>query len=230
MWMCNSLSKNTFRVRWDFFQFKTNRIPLIQTVVSLTLLYTISLTPKMLQAEIAAVLQCALLLNSHHRNTVALRRKQGVCVSSAPENRLIWCWKCGVIGKALAKTPPTPGVERGPLFCQEIILSIFSRQKISRHPPSLVTASARALSGCARRRSHYEPVPGPGCVWCAPSFFCWGIIKKRKWCWKNRVEKAGGRGLGPSKWMQLSITLSRWYVVCFPFFEMFVLNRFPIRI
>lgn len=89
-------------------------------MVSLTLLYTISLTPKMLQAEIAAVLQCALLLNSHHRNTVALRRKQGVCVSSAPENRLIWCWKCGVIGKALAKTPPTPGVERGPLFCQEI--------------------------------------------------------------------------------------------------------------
>lgn len=36
-------------------------------------------------------LQCALLLNSHYKNTVVLRCKQGVYVSFAPENWLIWC-------------------------------------------------------------------------------------------------------------------------------------------
>lgn len=64
--------------------------------MSLTLLYTKTLTPTMLYGEIGEqlclqCLQCALLLNSHYKNTVVLRCKQGVYVSFAPENWLIWC-------------------------------------------------------------------------------------------------------------------------------------------
>ena len=53
-------------------------------------------------------------------------------------------------------------------------------QKISRHPPSLVTASAQALSGLPDAGATMRLCQGqdlPRCVWCAPSF-CWGIIKR----------------------------------------------------
>lgn len=182
MRMCNSLSKkkkkNTFQVRGDFFQFKTNHIPLIQTVVSLTPLYTISLTPKMLRGEIGEqarlqCLQCALLLNSHYKNTVALRCKQGVYVSFAPENWLIWCWKCGMIGKSARQKASHAGSRmRTSLLLRDHPLHSFC-QKISRHPPSLVTASAQALSGLPDAGATMSPCQGqdlPRCVWCAPSF------------------------------------------------------------
>lgn len=95
--MSNSVSKTQFfLVRGDFFQYETNHIPLIQTIVSLTLTHTISVTPKMLLVEIGEQpclqwLQCALLLSSHYKNTMVLRCKQGFYVSFAPENWLIWC-------------------------------------------------------------------------------------------------------------------------------------------
>lgn len=93
-------------------------------------------------------------------------------------------------------------------------------QKISRHPPSLVTASAQALSGLPDAGATMSLCQGqdlPRCVWCAPSF-CWGIIKRGNGVGRTEWESRR-RGLGPSKWMQLSIMLSCWYVVCFPVFE-----------
>lgn len=122
-------------------------------MMSLTLLYTKTLTPTMLHGEIGEqlclqCLHCALILNSHYKNTVVPRCKQGVYVSFAPENWLIWCWKCGMIGKRSPKKPPMPGVEWGPLFCWEIILSILSVRKSPGILPLLSLPAHRLYRDC----------------------------------------------------------------------------------
>lgn len=110
---------------------------------------------------------------------------------------------------------------RTSLLLRDHPLHSFCR-KISRHPASLVTASTWALSGLPDAGATMSLCQGqdlPRCVWCAPSF-CWGIIKRGNGVgrteWKSRRRR---RRLGPSKCMQLSIMLSRWYAVCFPVFE-----------
>lgn len=68
---------------------------------------------------------------------------------------------------------------RTSLLLRDHPLHSFGR-KISRHPASLVTASARALSGLPDAGATMSRCQGqdlPRCVWCAPSF-CWGIIKR----------------------------------------------------
>lgn len=175
-------------------------------------------------------LQCALILNSHYKNTVVPRCKQGVYVSFAPENWLIWCWKCGMIGKRSPKKASHAGSRmRTSLLLRDHPFHSFC-QKISRHAASLVPASAQALSGLPDAGATMSLCQGqdlPRCVWCAPSF-CWGIIKRGNGV--GRTEwKSRRRRLGLSKCMQLSIMLSCWYAVCFsPCLRFCVV--FPIRI
>lgn len=173
--------------------------------------------------------QCGPFLNNHCKNTVVLRCKQGVYVSSAPENWLIWCCKCGMIGQHSPKASHAGSRARTSLLLRDHPLHSFC-QKISRHPLSLVPASAQALSGLPDAGATMSLCQGqdlPRCVWCAPSF-CWGIIKRGNGVGRTEWERRR-RGLGLSKWMQLSVMLSCWYVVCFPFLR-FCAELFSIRI
>lgn len=100
-------------------------------------------------------------------------------------------------------------------------------QKISRHPPSLVPASAQALSGLPDAGATMRLCQGqdlPRCVWCAPSF-CWGIIKR-------------GNGVGRTEWkkqeegawteqMDAAVNYVQLLICCFSFLWDFVLNCFP---
>ena len=128
-------------------------------------------------------------MNSHYKNTVVLRGKQGgLCEFCSWElaNLVLKMW---YDRKALAKKASHAGSRmRTSLLLRDDPLHSF-RQKISRHPPSLVTASAQALSGLPDAGATMSLCQGqdlPRCVWCAPSF-CWGIIKR-------------GNGVGRTEW------------------------------
>lgn len=160
-------------------------------------------------------------MNSHYKSAVVLRGKQGgLCEFCSWElaNLVLKMW---YDRKALAKKASHAGSRmRTSLLLRDDPLHSF-RQKISRHPPSLVTASAQALSGLPDAGATMSLCQGqdlPRCVWCSPSF-CWGIIKRGNGVGRTEWKSRRRRGLGPSKWMQLSIMSSCWYVVCVSLFE-----------
>lgn len=124
-------------------------------MLSLSQLYTIGLTSKMLCGEIGEqlrlqCLQCALLQNSHYeKNIMVLRCKQGgLCLSFTPESWLIWQLKMWYDEKVLAKKKkslPRREENEDLSFYREIILSILPVRKSPGDPLLLLSLPARRL-------------------------------------------------------------------------------------
>lgn len=128
---------------------------------------------------------------------------------------------------------------RTSLLLRDHPLHSFGR-KISRHPASLVTASARALSGLPDAGATMSRCQGqdlPRCVWCAPSF-CWGIIKRGNGV--GRTESKKQEEEEEEAWteqMHAAVNYVELLICClvfvffFPlfifFFWIFLLNCFP---
>lgn len=111
--------------------------------------------------------------------------------------------------KTLAKTPPIPGVEWGPLFCWEIILAILSVRK----SPGILPLLSLPTRGLYRDCQTQEP------LWARARARIYrdasdvlhrfaGRIIKRGNGFERTEWRSRRRMLGQSKCMQLSIMLS----------------------